>query len=243
MTGTGHPVGCEAHAGDAAAYALGALEPAEAAEFERHLRTCAGCREELSAFEQVVSALPESVPQYDAPRALRRRLLQDYRSERRTSSAHGLAGAQGGARARRRFWSLQHRPSARTLAGGAVAALALAAVIVVIAVSGGGPATRTITARVIGSHGSAELRLSGSRAELVVEHFPAPAAFHVYETWLLHGHRTIPSTLFSVGTHGEAAVEVAGDLHSASAVLVTQEPAGGTLVPTTAPVIVAPLPS
>ena len=34
---------------------------------------------------------------------------------------------------------------------------------------------------------------------------------------------------------------VPGDLHGVTKVLVTQEPAGGSLVPTSAPVIVAPL--
>ena len=39
---------------DVAAYALGALEPAEAEAFARHLETCAVCRDELEAFQQVI---------------------------------------------------------------------------------------------------------------------------------------------------------------------------------------------
>ncbi len=39
------------HCGDdVAAYALGALEPAEAEAFVRHLESCAVCRDELDAF-------------------------------------------------------------------------------------------------------------------------------------------------------------------------------------------------
>jgi hypothetical protein len=44
-----------------------------------------------------------------------------------------------------------------------------------------------------------------------------------------------------VRANGSAAVGVPGSLSGVSAVLVTQEPAGGTPAPTSAPVIVAPV--
>src|SRR5437764_5254310 len=62
--------------GDAAAYALGALEPAEAEAFKRHLEHCAVCRDELAAFEEVVHALPLAAPQQPVPNSLRRRVLR-----------------------------------------------------------------------------------------------------------------------------------------------------------------------
>ena len=39
-----------ARAEDAAAYARGALEPADADEFRRHLTECEACREEVAAY-------------------------------------------------------------------------------------------------------------------------------------------------------------------------------------------------
>ena len=51
--------------GDVAAYALGALDPAESDAFLRHLDACAVCRDELASFQEVVDALPMSAP---APR-------------------------------------------------------------------------------------------------------------------------------------------------------------------------------
>ncbi|QRP48934.1 zf-HC2 domain-containing protein [Amycolatopsis sp. FDAARGOS 1241] len=45
------------------AYVLGALEPAEAAEFERHLVTCAQCRFELKDFSALREALDEVPPE------------------------------------------------------------------------------------------------------------------------------------------------------------------------------------
>ncbi|MGO9900155.1 MAG: anti-sigma factor domain-containing protein [Solirubrobacteraceae bacterium] len=238
MSRTEQPSGCSERAGDAAAYALGALEPGEAAAFQRHLEGCSACREELLAFEQVVQALPGAVPQYKAPRALRRKVLGDFRSGQRVARAQ-----RGGSRDHppRLRWLSHLGSSPRALTAGALAALALATAGVLIALPGGGPATRTLPAHVVGSQGTAELRLSGSRAELVVDHLPAPAPGHIYEMWLQRGRRTTPSTLFRVDRQGSAAVEVAGDLSSVSDVLVTQEPAGGTSAPTSPPLIVAPL--
>jgi hypothetical protein len=131
----------------------------------------------------------------------------------------------------------------------AVAALgALAVVVVVIGAiivgSNGSSGTRTIAAAVTGSPGTAQLSVSGGHGELVMRRFPPPAAGHIYEMWELRSGAKAPSptgTLFSVNSSGAGNVGVPGGLHGVSKVLVTQEPAGGSLVPTTTPVIVASL--
>ena len=41
------------------AYALDALDPAQAAAFERHLESCEPCREEVSSFRAAVAAMAE----------------------------------------------------------------------------------------------------------------------------------------------------------------------------------------
>src|ERR1700690_2062731 len=66
---------------EAAAYALGALEPAEAEAFARHMESCAVCRAEVGAFALVVDALPLAAPQHEAPGALRRRVLREARAQ------------------------------------------------------------------------------------------------------------------------------------------------------------------
>jgi hypothetical protein len=73
---------------------------------------------------------------------------------------------------------------------------------------------------------------------------PAPAVGRVYEVWLDHGEGTAPQptdALFSVSRAGRASVDVPGDLDGVKAVLVTDEPAGGSRVPSGAPVIAATL--
>lgn len=60
---------------NAAAYALGALEPAEHAAFEAHLASCAECVLEVRQLRLAVSALPHAVPQVSPPASMRARIL------------------------------------------------------------------------------------------------------------------------------------------------------------------------
>jgi hypothetical protein len=96
---------------------------------------------------------------------------------------------------------------------------------------------------VTGIAGSAELRLSGGRGELIVRDLTPPPPGHVYEVWLkAPGANPVPaSVLFSVNSGGGADVGLPAKLHGISAVLVTPEPRGGSPAPTHAPVIVASL--
>ena len=217
--------------GDAAAYALGALDPAEAEAFRAHLETCIVCRDELGAFQQVVGVLPMSAPQHRVPRSLQRSVMRAVHQQPRL--------APQAARPRSRpwlSWSFAPRPAV---------ALGLLLVVIVAGLGGlelastGGPGTRVIQASV----GSAELRLTGNRGELIVHHLPAPAPGRIYEVWLQRGRRTPSPTsaLFSVTAAGTGDVDVPGSLRGVNRVLVTQEPAGGSRVPSRAPVIVAPV--
>lgn len=59
----------------AAAYALGALDPAERRSFERHVAECESCTAEVQAFSSVVGALATAVPQVIPPPELRDRVI------------------------------------------------------------------------------------------------------------------------------------------------------------------------
>ena len=111
------------------------------------------------------------------------------------------------------------------------------ALIVAFGLGSGGSGTRTIQA----SAGSAELRIAGGHGDLIVHRLPQLPPGRIYEMWVQRGNATpTPTgTLFGVTPSGTAAVGVPGSLSGISAVLVTQEPAGGTLAPTSSPVIVA----
>jgi anti-sigma-K factor RskA len=222
---------------DAAAYVLGALEPEEAEAFRRHMASCAVCRDEVAAFQQVTDAMAMAPVQRPAPKGLRRRVLRAVREEQEQAEAHDPVPRSARVRAGR-FLS---RPVIAAAAGLAV----VAALIIGLELgSSGSNSTRVIAATVSGSPGSAQLRVTGTRAELIVRRFPQPAPGHIYEVWELRHGAGVPSptkTLFSVNSSGAGDVGVPGNLKGVSKVLVTQEPAGGSQVPTRAPVIVASL--
>lgn len=210
---------------DAAAYALGALEPDEAERFRAHLDECAICRDELSAFQQVAGALPMAAPQYRVPRGLRRRVLTQVRTEARAATESSRAPRAS--------------PRIRPAWTGALAGAVAVAVAVVIAVGSGGSSTRVIASVV----GHAQLRVSGGHGELLVNHLPAPSPGHIYEVWLkpTNGAPQPTKVLFGVTSRGAADVDVPGNLRGISTVMVTQEPSGGSPHPTSPAVIVAHL--
>ncbi len=242
--------------GDVAAYALGALEPAEAEAFRAHLVNCAVCRDELAAFQHVVDVLPMSPPQHRAPKRLRRRVLGavarepklELRGQRRSRTGRFAVrrNSQWSPRSGLHFlpWPRAVSVSRSALALGAIAVVAA----VVVAVGGlglgssGTIKTRVYTAHVTGS-GSAEITVTGGHAELIVHHFSPPPAGDIYQVWLTRPNQPpIPtSALFSVTAKGDGDVEVPGNLRGVNQVMVTAEPAGGTRVPTNPPVIRAEL--
>lgn len=218
-------------AGDAAAYVLGALPTAEEEAFRRHMESCVVCRDEVAAFRPVTETLAMAPPQHPVPRGLRRRIMRDVRAEPRPAQRRSRATNWG------RFVS---RPA---LAGGLLAAVALAVVGGLELGSGGSSGARVVQARVTGSTGSARLRVAGAHAELIVSHLPPPPAGRIYEVWIKRGRQPAAPThsLFSVTAAGAADVGVPGDVRGGNTILVTEEPAGGSLVPTHPPVIVAQL--
>ena len=61
---------------DLEAYALGALDRADAERVAQHLGMCASCRQDAAALAEVVAALPDTVVLREPRPALRERLLQ-----------------------------------------------------------------------------------------------------------------------------------------------------------------------
>ncbi|MDQ6834994.1 MAG: anti-sigma factor [Actinomycetota bacterium] len=231
MTSTGSPQdglrdGCGF---DVAAYALGALEPAEVDEFSTHLASCAMCREELVEFERVVATLPMSVPRHAMPDGLRARVLADVHSEAVTRPERRWVP--------RLSWGPVPRPA---FALAATAMVMIIAVLAAVALTGPGPARmRVYAARVSAATGSARITVTDGHAELTVNHFAAPPPGKIYEVWLSRPHRSPQPTtaLFSVTAGGRGDVAVPGSLHGVTSVMVTPEPTGGSRVPTHPPVL------
>jgi anti-sigma-K factor RskA len=89
------------------------------------------------------------------------------------------------------------------------------------------------------------LRVEDGEASLRVDGLPAPERGRDYQVWLKPpGEDPRPAgALFVPSSEGKATVEIPADLKGIEAVLVTNEPAGGSPAPTGDPIIAAAPPS
>jgi anti-sigma-K factor RskA len=212
---------------DAAAYVLGALEPMESRDYKRHLEDCAICRDEVAALAPVLDALPLSGGPHPVPPALRRRVLRAVRAEPRARIARSP---------RTPLRNFRSAPALlRFSLGGCLTLVLATATVATVQLGSPGSGSRVIAA----SLGRAQLRVADGHGELIVAHLPPLPADRVYELWLQAGRQPLaPSTLFAVTSRGTADIGVPTDLRGVMRVLVTVEPKGGSLVPTTRAVIV-----
>jgi anti-sigma-K factor RskA len=230
---------CE-HSIDAGAWVLGALDEPEAARYRDHLRGCARCREEVTALRAAAVALPLATEQVAPSPALKSRIMRVVESEAQLLRASGPEADRVARKRRRRLlpsFSLRSLPAA-----------GLAAVILAVGVAGGvllsgdsAPQTRTVQARVGMAGASAIVRVTDGHAKLEVTGMRNPARGRVYQVWLKSGRGAPQPTdaLFNVNVRGRGHVEVPGSVDGVDEILVTSEPQGGSVAPTTKPVITA----
>lgn len=225
---------------DLAAYALGALDPGEAEALEAHLSACQGCRDYLRALWPAVDALAASVPQVEPPPALRERLVATVRAEAERIAAAERERAEP-ARPRRTGWrGLIARPATALVAVGILAGAAIGYVI-----HGGGSPSRSVVpvrptaAAPPGSIAASLSRVDG-QAMLRVRRMPPLRPGRVYETWAERDGVMRPESTFVLGQDGTATAALP-NLGGATAVLVTEEPRGGSDHPTSAPLMRAAL--
>ena len=220
---------------DAAAYVLGALE--DPASYREHLAGCASCRTEVGDLQSVVDLLGETVKPAAASSALRGRIMQNVRAEAELLHAAGDRADRPPAVTRSRFARPLWLP-------GSAAALAAGLAVVLVLVLGGGSSTsmRLRHATLASSESGARVVLveRGHRGELVMRGMrPAPAG-QIFEVWLKRSASGAPQptdALFGVTHAGNASVNVPADLRGVTEVLVTHEPLGGSLHPTSEPLL------
>jgi anti-sigma-K factor RskA len=228
-------------------YVLRALPDDEHERFEAHLATCEACRRDVADLQMAADTLPLAAVQVGPPPELRERIMAVVRSEAELLNAAGARADEpqpepAGARRRRWRWpTLSLRPLPAALAAGVLVA---AGVVGGVVLSGGGDtSTVTATVRIASAPGArASLRLSDEASKLEVRRMPPPPSGKVYQVWLKRPNQNpAPTTaLFRTDANGSADVEIQrGRLKGVEQVLVTAEPDGGSMAPTSAPVIVA----
>lgn len=193
-----------------AAYALDALDPDEAAAYERHLGQCEECREQLAELNETAAALAFGAAAPAPPARLRASILDAAAAER--SNVVPLL---------RRRWVAR---------GLAVAAAAVACIAVGLGVSlSQSSHKQTIRTAVVLVNGLGTLNVSG---------LSTAASGKTYEAWVIPTNRPPrPAGLFHGGRNTTVNL---GRVPNHAVVAVTVEPAGGSNAPTTKPIITVP---
>jgi anti-sigma-K factor RskA len=233
---------------EVAAYAIGALDPGQVEELERHLADCRRCQEELRWLSPAVRALPEAVERQAPPAELKQRLMAEVRadaaaearrarSEERRERAESRPGFGEWLRGLN-FGGLTWKP----LAGVAVVVLVVAAGVgYAVGTGGGGGSAHTtevpvaadgIGAKVVTEDGRGELHLTG------VKQLPKG---RILEAWVERDGIIEPvPALFAPDQAGRAMTTIES-MKNVTAVMVTREPAGGSKKPTMEPFVVVPI--
>jgi anti-sigma factor RsiW len=213
-----------------AAYALDALDPEEAREYEAHLARCERCRDELASLSEAAGALAYATEAPVPPAELRARILQQAQRERpnvvplrpRRLAPLGAAAAVAACVAvGLGVWAASlsnklDRRDAELRAQERVAAILAA------------PSSRTIAfgrgALVVGRNGE---------AALVVHNLKDPPSGKTYEAWISAGGAPRPAGTFDGGEI--VSVPLDGAVDPGASVLVTVERDGGVDAPTQKP--------
>jgi anti-sigma factor RsiW len=213
-----------------AAYALDALNPDEAREYEAHLAHCERCRTELASFSEAAGALAYATEGPSPPPELRARILQQAQRERpnvaplRPRWVAPLAAAVAVAACVALglgIWAatLSNKLDRRTkeLAREQRVAAILAA-----------PSSRTV------SFGRGVLVVAkNGDAALVVGDLEQPERGKTYEAWISVGGAPQPAGTFGGGK--VVTVPLQGSVRPGGSVLVTVERSGGVDAPTQKP--------
>lgn len=231
------------------AYALNALDPSEAAEFEQHLAACAACRDEVAELQQA-AALMGAAEQSAAPASLRARVLDavDRTPQVPPTVAGGPTSPESSPGT---VTPLRSRPVRRFLvAAAAVAAVVVGGVVVTDAMRDDDPgsvlsagvtevlrASDAQAATVDTTNGGkVTVAMSGSAGRMAVDTSGLPDldAERVYQLWTVR-----EGVMASAAVLEDHRTGASMDLpEEGFQVAITVEPAGGSEQPTSDPVVV-----
>src|SRR5215218_495026 len=224
-----------------AAFALGGLEPEEAAEVRRHLASCPGCQKELEEIETVRHSLEAAPPPAAPPAYLKDEILSRVRAEGLSSSikeepeeSSSLEEQTGSSRTSRfnRFKNL--RIILPSVAAAAVVAMVTLGVFFGFMREELPVATIQLVptpdeaAGLKGYWGVAEIRPQPSgnqQVELKLNNFEEPKPNSYYELWFVSGERRISAGSFTSVGKGETRVllNVPPEAGNYRTLLITEE--------------------
>jgi anti-sigma-K factor RskA len=239
---------------DVAGYALGTLDAAESAAFERHLYVCQSCRAEVLELRPVVSLLRRVAPPERAPAFLKARTLGAIERDTASLPSEAVMAArpdvQAGERRRRRWFP-------RIAYGGAAVAAVIAAGIIGVRVGEERqPGAVEVDARLTSPRGSstvASIRVTetGIGRIIALESDTLPELDNdreFYELWFVgpgdspRSPNRVSAGTFHPDTAGHTAVRLAAAAVPSDypVVSVTREPRDGDPRPTGSEVLRSP---
>jgi hypothetical protein len=237
----------------AGAYALDALTEPDRVRFERHLAGCEVCRQEAGSLREAAGRLA-AVPAVPPPPHVREQVLAEAARTRQQAplTADVLAGS--GRRAIR--WRAPRMAVA--IAGGCIlVALVLGGLFIhtqrslsveqahnrAIATILNAPDATIMSAKAVKS-GSATVVMSHRDHALVLTTamLPALPAGQRYQVWLMGPRRIRPAGMLPGPHRGMTAPVVVSGIAPGDMVGLTAEPASGSTVPSSAPVLMLVLP-
>jgi Anti-sigma-K factor rskA/Putative zinc-finger len=233
-------------------YALNALPGPDRDVFERHLRHCASCTDEVRGLRETAARLAMAKALQPPARMEQRVLAATYQTRQLPPAADGQLAERRQARDQRRMWLPR------------LAALAAAAALVLVVVLGvaqiltqrqlqtqrasSAAISQVITApdariesmrTTVGGNVTVVVSALQRAAVITASGLPALAQGQVYQVWVM-----TPSGARSAGLlsrTGQAAPLLASAVAPADRIGITVEPDGGTSKPTTTPLAVVPL--
>jgi hypothetical protein len=237
----------------AGAYALDALTEPDRVRFERHLAGCEACRQEAGSLREAAGRLA-AVPAVPPPPRVREQVLAEAARTRQQAPLTVDVLAGSGRRAVR--WRAPRMAVA--IAGGCIlVALVLGGLFIhtqrslsveqahnrAIATILNAPDATIMSAKAVKS-GSATVVMSHRDHALVLTTamLPALPAGQRYQVWLMGPHRTRPAGMLPVPHRGMTAPVVVSRVAPGDMVGLTVEPASGSTVPSSAPVLMLVLP-
>jgi hypothetical protein len=240
----------------AGAYALDALTEPDRLRFERHLAGCEACRQEAGSLRDAAGRLA-AVSAVPPPAHVREQVLTEAARTRQQPplTVDALAGSGAGRRAVR--WRAPRMAVA--FAGGLIlVALVLGGLFIhtqrslnleqahnrAIAAILNAPDATIMSARAV-TNGSATVVMSHRDRALVLTTamLPALPTGQRYQVWLMGPRRTRAAGMLPAPRRGMTAPMVVSGVAPGDMVGLTVEPASGSTVPSSAPVLMLVLPS
>ena len=232
------------------AYLLGACANDEADAVRDHIASCPVCASEVAELVLARDALLNVTPTRAAPPQLKERVMAQVRADaelfaaaggRRADAPHVPATASP-ARRESRLRSWLRSPASLAAAAACALVLIVGGALIGSSIGGdeGAGGSRTVLGKVAAPGGSAQLVIDDAgTAHLVVSGLPDPGRRRVYQVWLQTGKGApVPTkSLFSVTADGSGQTVIPGDVEHVDQVMVTSEPDGGSMAPTSAPVV------